>query len=141
MNDTIFFSGLVPDLAALARQHRERAHALGLSIIFTAGARTWSEQIDDFAKGRVRTATGWEIVNPEAVVTHALPDVDPHVRRGAYDLCPIVNERAAWDRLDLFDELGRIGEELGLVWGGRWPHLVDRPHFELRNWRELPLPR
>jgi len=28
--------------------------------------------------------------------------------------------------------VGLMGEELGLVWGGRWPHLRDWLHFELR---------
>ena len=27
--------------------------------------------------------------------------------------------------------VGLMGEELGLVWGGRWPHLRDWLHFEL----------
>lgn len=136
----LLIEGLVPALADKARQHRARAFALGLDFIFTCGARTWSEQMDEYAKGRARTAQGWMVMDPHKVVTHALPDVDPHVRRAAYDVCPIVNERAAWDRLDLFAELGRIGKELGLAWGGDWPHLVDRPHFELVGWRDLPLP-
>lgn len=136
----LIIEGLVPELADLAREHRRRAEMLGLSIVFTAGKRTWDEQMRDYEKGRARSPAGWIITDPHAVITKALPDVDPHVRAAAYDLVPIVNEKAAWDRLDLFDELGRIGEELDLVWGGRWPHLVDRPHFELKNWRELPVP-
>jgi len=38
-------------------------------------------------------------------------------------------------------KLGPIGEQLGLVWGGRWKSLIDRPHFELhpngKTWRDL----
>lgn len=136
----LLLAGLIPELAAKAREHRSRAHSLGMDIVFTSGARSWSEQMDLFAKGRQRTPAGWEVYDLHQIVTNALPDHDPHVRAAAYDLCPIVNERAAWDRLDLFVELGRIGKELGLVWGGDCPHLVDRPHFEIPGWRLLDLP-
>ena len=38
-------------------------------------------------------------------------------------------------------KLGPIGEQLGLVWGGRWKSLIDIPHFELhpngKTWRDL----
>lgn len=136
----LIIEGLVPELAAKAREHRTRAHAMGLDIVFVSGARTWSEQMDDYAKGRGMTAAGWVVTDKDRIVTKALPDHDPHVRRAAYDLVPIVNEREAWTRIDLFQELGRIGKELGLVWGGDWKNLHDYDHFELANWRALPLP-
>lgn len=38
-------------------------------------------------------------------------------------------------------KLGPIGEELGLVWGGRWKTIIDNPHYELhpngKTWRDL----
>jgi peptidoglycan L-alanyl-D-glutamate endopeptidase CwlK len=128
------------DLQPKARMHRLRAHAMGLDVVFTAGFRTWAEQVALYEKGRQRSPDGWRVVDPSKVVTNALPEQAPHCRRAAYDLVPIVAERAAWDRLDLFAELGRIGKELGLVWGGDWPKLKDCPHFELPYWRSLPLP-
>lgn len=136
----LLIEGLLPELAAKARQHRTRARTMGIDLVFTSGSRSWSDQIDMYTKGRAQTPQGWTVVDPHKVVTQALPDHDPHVRRAAYDLVPIVNERAVWDRLDLFAELGRIGKELGLIWGGDWPKLKDMPHFELPGWRSFPLP-
>lgn len=138
----LLLSGLHADLQAKAHQHQVRAHAMGIDIVFTAGFRTPAEQTMLYQKGRrYDMASGvWHVADPSKVVTNALPDHAPHCRRAAYDLVPIVNEKAAWDRLDLFAELGRIGKELGLVWGGDWPKLKDMPHFELPNWRSLPMP-
>lgn len=140
MSDMLI-EGLHVDLQPKARAHRSRAQTLGIDIVFTAGFRTPHEQMALYAKGRGLDATGvWHVIDPHLVVTNALPSSGPHCRRAAYDLVPIVHERAAWDRLDLFAELGKIGKELGLVWGGDWPKLKDLPHFELPGWRLLPLP-
>lgn len=136
----ILIAGLHPDLATKAREHRRRAELLGIEIAFTAGFREPAEQTALYQKGRVLDAGTWHIVDPHKVVTNALPEHAPHCRRAAYDLVPIVHERAAWDRLDLFDRLGQIGRELGLVWGGDWKKIVDLPHFELPGWRLLPMP-
>jgi peptidoglycan L-alanyl-D-glutamate endopeptidase CwlK len=132
--------GLLPDLATKAREHRARAEKIGITVVFTAGYRTAAEQTALFAKGRVLEGGVWHIADSAKVVTNAMPESAPHCRRAAYDLVPIVNEKPAWDRLDLFAELGRIGKDLGLVWGGDWPKLKDMPHFELPGWRLLPLP-
>lgn len=136
----ILIEGLLPELAAKAREHRVRALSRGIEINFTAGARTSTEQTMLYALGRKRDLSGiWHVEDPSKIVTNAMPDRAPHCRAAAYDIVPLVNKRSAWDRLDLFAELGRIGKELGLVWGGDWPKLKDMPHFELPNWRALPL--
>ena len=36
-----------------------------------------------------------------------------------------------WDS-PLMDRCGRIGEELGLEWGGSWKQFMDRAHLQLR---------
>lgn len=38
--------------------------------------------------------------------------------------------KADWS-FPLFERMGFIGEKTGLEWGGRWPNLVDGPHFQL----------
>ncbi len=40
-----------------------------------------------------------------------------------------------WD-FHWFEKWGELAEEIGLVWGGRWGHLVDGPHVQLDiDWR------
>ena len=137
----LLIEGLHVELQPLARLHRLRAEQRGIDIVFTSGFRTWEQQMDAYKKGRALTEGGWRIVDHSKIVTFALPDDAPHCRGAAYDIVPIVNERAAWDRHDLFLELGRIGKECGLVWGGDWQKIKDMPHFELRQWRSIPFPQ
>jgi len=131
-------AGLLPDLAARARLHLSRCSAKGIQIAVTSGWRSPVEQIALYAKGRARTAQGWVVTDQRVIVTNALPDKAPHCRGAAYDVCPIVNEKAAWDRLDLFQAVADAAPP-GLVWGGSWRNFKDLPHYELPNWRDLPL--
>lgn len=40
-----------------------------------------------------------------------------------------------WD-FTHFERWGELAEEVGLEWGGRWPHLVDGPHVQWpTTWR------
>lgn len=48
----------------------------------------------------------------------------------AVDLVPVKDGVWDWDSRRKFNKMGRIGERLGLVWGGRWKHLYDPGHFE-----------
>lgn len=49
----------------------------------------------------------------------------------AIDVVPIVKGRAHWNNLYLWHKIGIIGEQEGLLWGGRWAKLRDYGHFEL----------
>lgn len=142
MSSELIIQGLNLELQPKCRMHRARALMLEIDTMIgkDGGYRSAEEQIALYGKGRDFVNGQWIVVEPHAVVTHALPETAPHCRRAAYDLLPLVNGKVAWDRLDLFAELGRIGKELHLVWGGDWPKLRDLPHFEMPKWRDLPLP-
>ena len=98
--------------------------------------RTMDEQMHLWAKGRRRTPEGWEVVDKSAVVTKARPGQSAHNYGAAFDICfaghdPYPDDERLWETV------GLIGEGCGLVWGGRWKSLVDRPHFEHPQWRSL----
>lgn len=129
--------GLRPEIQSLAHTHLTRCEQRGLVVLVTSGLRTWHEQMAAYRKGRAMTPAGWAVVDHAAIVTNALPDHAPHCRGAAYDVCPLVNEKPAWDRLDLFQAIADCAPE-GLVWGGTWTRLKDLPHYELPSWRTLP---
>ena len=139
MSDLVI-AGLLPELQPLARLHFARAYRIGIDISFTSGYRTPAEQTALYSKGRVLEAGLWHVTDPHLIVTNALPASGAHVRGAAYDIVPIIDEKPMWNRLDLFSELGRLGKELGLVWGGDWHKFKDLCHFELADWRNLPIP-
>ncbi len=111
---------LEPQTAKLAREHLRRLSALGLTFKITSGTRTFAEQARLYAQGR--TAKG-----PK--VTNARPGASWHNFGTAYDLTLFSGKNPVWESKH-YDTAGRIGEELGLEWGGRWTRLVDRPHFQ-----------
>jgi hypothetical protein len=60
-----------------------------------------------------------------------------HLDGRAIDICPYMQwqlngpDKLQWDGSDpVWAAIGRIGEELGLRWGGRWKQ-KDWGHFEL----------
>lgn len=164
MSERVCVESLEPTTRAKCIEHQARAQKIGLHTLVTSGARSWSEQLDEYSKGRARTAEGWIVVDERQVVTRALPDRDPHVRAAAYDLWLLfpwrertpagaveyrlatMDPKDGWtspeieQQTTLWGALIRIGTELELVAGAHWPKLKDWPHFELPNWRALPLP-
>lgn len=141
MKDAAFFVGLRPELADLARIHRDRCANVGLPVVFTSGFRAPATQMALYEEGRAwQRGIGWHVVDPHLVVTNAIPEHAPHCRGAAYDVAPIdQHEQIDWKRIDLFEAVARLAPP-GLVWGGSWRRLKDLPHYELVGWRNLPMP-
>lgn len=99
--------------------------------------RSLDEQLHIWSKGREKLTGGvWIIVDPKLVVTRAKPGASAHNFHAAFDVCFASRDPYPRDP-DLWEAVGRVGESVGLVWGGRWKSIVDKPHFEAPNWRDL----
>jgi len=96
-----------------------RLAAEGLTFKVTSGNRTQAEQDALYAQGRTK---------PGVVVTWTRKS--RHIGGRAIDLTLFSGKNPVWESRH-YDTAGRIGEELGLVWGGRWKRTPDKPHFEL----------
>ena len=105
-------------------------------IRLTHTLRTMAEQLHLYAKGRKQTDAGWVVVDKKAIVTRAKPGDSPHNYGAAFDIC-FLGSKPYPDDDQLWEAVGLTGERVGLVWGGRWKSLVDKPHFELESWRTL----
>ena len=44
---------------------------------------------------------------------------------------PVGKTVISWDESHPWKLYGEMGKALGLVWGGDWKSLIDRPHLEL----------
>lgn len=64
-----------------------------------------------------------------------------HLEGKAIDIVPVIDGKIPWNILsqdiaDLYIRIGKIGEAVGLSWGGRWTPIdkfgigKDAPHFE-----------
>ena len=107
----------------------------GIKTRVTDGYRTIKQQDDLFAQGR--TAPGKK-------VTNAMGGYSNHNFGLAIDVVPLENGKANYNSTK-YPLLGRIGESVGLEWGGRWKTIVIMPHFQdlkgmsLKELRSLPI--
>lgn len=102
---------LNPKVAAMCSEFINRCKEKGIDVIITSTYRDAESQNALYAQGR--TTSG-------KIVTNAKAGQSYHNWRVAFDFCPIVNGKCQWQDADLFATCGRIGEEIGLEWAGRW---------------------
>lgn len=121
MSDLI--ASLDPDVQDLALDLLQRAKQDQIVLRVTQAKRTLDEQAKIYAQGRS---------TPGPIVTYAPPGYSWHNFGRAFDIA-IVYYPGDLTPTNLYDgnweKIGDMGEELGLIWGGRWKH-PDRPHFE-----------
>jgi peptidoglycan LD-endopeptidase CwlK len=132
--------------------------AAGIPFILTCTARTVREQVALYAQGRepldminsLRRAAGlcpisfwesrdkvtWTLASKHIIdLEDNIPEND---KARAFDISISRDGKPCWDlkvnvnKNDLpdYEEAGKIGESVGLRWGGRFPS-PDRPHFEI----------
>jgi peptidoglycan L-alanyl-D-glutamate endopeptidase CwlK len=128
MRSATLIRDLDPVLQVRATELVKEAYSYGIPIIVASGRRTKSEQAALYAQGRSQ---------PGAVVTDIKPGHSMHERGLAFDVAPLDPHAPGgmgdviipWPSDSSFwTVLGRIGENLGLLWGGRFLK-PDYPHF------------
>jgi peptidoglycan L-alanyl-D-glutamate endopeptidase CwlK len=112
---------LHPELQGVVNRLITECNRQGLPILITETYRTKQEQDDLYAKGRT---------NPGGIVTNVRYPHSMHCWGVAFDFCKNVKGQEYSDG-QFFDRVGKIGQALGLTWGGSWTGFVDRPHFQL----------
>lgn len=94
----------------------------GWTVRIISGNRTWREQDALFAKGRTA---------PGNIVTNARGGQSNHNFGVAWDI-GLFDDRGRYvGNHSLYSEIGDIGEDLGLEWGGRWKSIKDFPHYQV----------
>ena len=117
---------LHPRAQAKAREFMAQAvplmEQLGASVKIISGNRSYAEQDALYAQGRTK---------PGRVVTNARGGYSNHNFGTAWDV-GVFKGGKYLDESPLYKSLGRIGQTLGLEWGGAWTKIVDEPHFEVK---------
>lgn len=62
------------------------------------------------------------------IVTNAKAGMSMHEFRVAFDVC--INIKGKCYDEGLLKKVGKIGESIGLTWGGNFKGFVDMPHFQ-----------
>jgi hypothetical protein len=149
---------LTPKMQDLYKKFAQEMARAGHQFIVTSTARTVKEQVALYAQGRqglsevnvLRKIVGmlpisdkenkrkvtWTLKSEHLI---DLDDNDPsNDKSRAFDIVLCTDPRTVyWDtKADVdkdgvpdYVEAGKIGEQVGLVWGGRWSN-PDYPHFQ-----------
>lgn len=112
---------LLPHVEQLCRAFIAKCRAAGIDVIITSTYRDHESQDALYAQGRTK---------PGKKVTKAKGGESFHNYRCAFDFVPIVNGKAQWDDLDTFQQCGKIAEQVGLEWAGRWLQFKELAHCQ-----------
>jgi peptidoglycan L-alanyl-D-glutamate endopeptidase CwlK len=113
---------LKPEVQPLARRLIETAREQGINAKVISGYRSYAEQDALYAKGRTA---------PGPRVTKARGGYSWHNFQIAFDVGIFSeNGKEYLGESPDYRKVGKIGESLGLEWGGSWKDFVDEPHFQ-----------
>lgn len=99
----------------------------GHEALLTCVYRSPMEQQALYCKGR--TAPGQIVTNCDGLKTVSKHN---HLPSLALDFCILIGGKVSWDPAE-YQPVGDLAEARGLVWGGRWAHLQDSPHIEIKE--------
>lgn len=112
---------LHPDLQNIVSKFLKECEENGLIVKTTDTFRDKNEQNTLYAQGRTEVGK---------IVTNVKYPFSNHNWGIAFDFCRNDGKGAYNDYDNFFYKVGQIGKKYGLIWGGDWKELQDKPHFE-----------
>lgn len=118
---------LHPELQKKIKILKSKCEEVGLKIGISECLRTVSEQDNLYAQGRTK---------PGRIVTNAKGTTYSSMHQWgiAFDFYRNDGKGAYYDKDNFFTKVGKIGQSIGLEWGGSWTSIKDKPHFQLPDW-------
>jgi peptidoglycan L-alanyl-D-glutamate endopeptidase CwlK len=113
---------LKSEVQVLATKLIETAKDQGINAKVISGYRSYAEQDKLYAQGRTA---------PGKVVTKAKGGYSFHNFGIAFDIGIFSEDgKKYYGESEAYEVVGKIGESLGLEWGGNWTTFKDEPHFQ-----------
>ncbi|MDR3599559.1 MAG: peptidoglycan-binding protein [Desulfosporosinus sp.] len=119
-SSSIALSSLDPYVGFLAGRFLRLCSANHLDVRITTAFRSWDESDRLYALGRTV---------PGSIVSNARGGDSYHNWGLAFDAGPFENNKISTDPTK-FNLMGRLGEQVGLEWGGTFKSIIDLPHFQ-----------
>ena len=118
---------LHPRLQTKIQELIDKCAEQGYKIKISECLRTIKEQDDLYAQGR--TKKGNIVTNCKGSSYNSM-----HQWGIAFDFYRADGKGSYYDKDNFFTKVGRIGQSIGLEWGGSWKSIKDTPHFQLPDW-------
>ena len=113
---------LLPAVKVRVEKFINSAKDAGIDLLITSTYRDNASQTALYAQGR--TAAG-------RIVTNAKAGESFHNYRCAVDVVPLINGKPVWDvSYQVWQTIGKLGQENGLEWAGNWTKFKEMPHFQ-----------
>ena len=113
---------LLPKVQDLANEFLATCASRNFGVKIYLTYRTNEEQDALYAQGRT---------TPGKIVTNAKGGESYHCYGMAFDAAPLNEDLTInWTDNGLYSQMGAIGKECNLEWGGDWATFPDRPHFQ-----------
>ena len=116
---------LHPKVQVLANKFIDACDKAGIDILITSTYRDFESQNALYAQGRTK---------PGNKVTNARGGESWHNYKLAFDVVPLRGGKPVWNTsgadLSLWQQVGSIGESVGLEWAGRWVKFKEFAHFQ-----------
>lgn len=123
---------LILPVAERARQLVDVCYMQGIELIIASTYRDIEAQDHLYTQGRVI---------PGQIVTHTKPGNSWHNWKRAFDIIPLKNGKPVTSirghEKDIWMQIGELGMELGLEWGGSWSRHPEYDHFQDRTGKTL----
>jgi peptidoglycan L-alanyl-D-glutamate endopeptidase CwlK len=121
---------LDPSFRPVADEFLAALEQEGIKVGVVQARRTIAEQNAIYAQGRT---------TPGNIVSNAKGGQSPHNYGHALDVCPYnAAGNLDWNApAAVWNRIGEIGKQCGLVWGGDFRSIKDLPHFESTTWKTL----
>ena len=113
---------LNPNAKLAAEYLIEACEAQGLKLKIVETLRTTERQQELYAQGR--TKPGRIVTQLDGVKRKSI-----HQYGNAFDICQNIRGKEYEDAF--ITKVGKLGQQIGLEWGGSWKGFVDSPHFQL----------
>lgn len=125
MKNSRALDDLLPPVRHRAQAFVDACKQAGIDILITSTFRDLESQAALYAQGR--TAPGKR-------VTNAKPGHSYHNWRVAFDVVPLRAGKPVWNTTGadgkLWEQIGNLGEAVGLEWAGRWTRFREYAHFQ-----------
>ena len=116
----VHLTKLEPSVKKKVKLLISKAQKAGIDLRIIESHRDCQRQNELYAQGRT---------SPGNIVTNAKCGQSSHNYQLAVDVAEYKDGKPWWNSTN-WEQIGRIGESVGLEWGGRWTSFIDKPHFQ-----------